>query len=612
MTINNRLIINFIAIAAPFLLWLGYQFFVLGVTYWDGTTNYEFEGWLYSSMGWSLSKWPFFLHDAAFGFRTHYPAILQSQLVALYGTVFGWPGDNLTDFSRFGIWLNVIAIFIASAWGAVLAKSLKISVLPLFASAALVVSNPAYSFTWLVYPHFLPMLIPVGLAIFSMSQKPGSSVNPSRVIFLVLGYLLSMHYVVAQTIVALGAAILVSLWAVDGGPVYQAYSAKPTNLIKRIIIIGILAVIVFGFAAIMILFSDRVASFIGAAELPVAVLMVMAFAGLAILSGATYLAVKRLSVSKMFSFLFATVGDGAIGLALGANLLLFMSWQRGFLGGFAQSKSNEFSFNFDELFNFMFLSRPWNWFIPMLVLGALYIGAVALFGKSNKTGQSKFIGTFSIVLMGLVLLQAMPELADAAEAPKGSILDFYSSRLVVGGLVAAPVILVWYWQYNHRIGNFIGIAALVIALLAARDYYQFAIKIIDREGLVAVYVKDTVGSYLNANPNAQIICVNDRMAGLCTTGFVWAHYQTVHKSYPDNGPLPVSIDESGPRFIFSKKRNCEKLESCLDIPSVRDYRILVAGRTGQIPKVIISNGNLILGKDQAPAGVLLMEIAKKR
>ena len=133
---NKRYWISFAAIAAPFILWLALQFQIIGINYWDRTTNYNLEFWIYSSMGWDLSKWSFLLLDAAYGFRSHYPAIPEAQLAALYGAVFGWPGENLTDFSRLGIWLNIVVIGVAAAWGAAIAKSHKIAALPLFAGAA--------------------------------------------------------------------------------------------------------------------------------------------------------------------------------------------------------------------------------------------------------------------------------------------------------------------------------------------------------------------------------------------------------------------------------------------------------------------------------------------
>ena len=78
--------------------------------------------------------------------------------------------------------------------------------------------------------------------------------------------------------------------------------------------------------------------------------VVVMFAGLLLFLVFVVIAAKKLNISRATNFLVATVGDGGIGLAIGANLLLFSSWQRGLLGGFAQSKSNEFSVNLYQWF----------------------------------------------------------------------------------------------------------------------------------------------------------------------------------------------------------------------------------------------------------------------
>jgi len=607
MTLDRNWWLYFCAIAAPFGIQLAYLFLISDKIYWDMTADISLQYWVTSAMGWDFSEWPFLMHNAGGGFRDHHPGIPQIQLAAIYGAIFGWPRENLFDFAVLGIGLIGLVIIAAAAWGATLARGLRVPVVALFAASSLAAAQPAAALTWIAYQYYIPLLIPAGLAIVALAERRGVERLAVKSVFFMLGYALSIVYFAGIPLLALCAAVGILFFRSGGRELYAALSNEQFSRTYQMLALALWGVFIFGFVSHYFQMPALVFGLLRDGAISklefMATVVVFGTTGIA----AIWVFLWKAGGSMPMRFFLATAGRGVLGWAIGANILMGFSWQHGLLEAFSHDPKAWDSVS--EFLNFVFLTRPWLWVGPLMMLAGLWLVLQALSEKGRSGDASIFAGVFIVCVVGInfFVIPAVPVGLSPSSA------DTYSQgRFLCSLTIAMPMVVLLLHRAGKALGRVATFVSLGIAALSVADYHANLSPVSKQQRELAAFLKYEVAAYRQKNPDASVVCLRSQMAGHCTLDFTYWYYRLFHESNKRNKALPDRYGDPKNRYVPNPTKNCRDAYTCLRLPRGATFPILVLGQKGRIPKAVLAMGVPVPTRVPAPANAVILEMTKDR
>jgi hypothetical protein len=590
----------FLAISSPFFLEFFYLFAVTGKTYWDSTADESLHQWIAYSLGWELSDWPFLMHNANVGFRDHQPAIPQTQIVAIYGRLFGLPTTHLGDFAALGVGLILVVVTAASAWGAHIAKNVNVPAYILLAVSAIAAVQPAFALTWKSYSYYIPLLIGCGLAITALPKMRTDTRKLIMAVFTVLGFATTISYTAAIPILAITLSAIAGLRFKDRGAIFQVVANEQFPHWYAVLAILLSGIFLFGFVNQSAGLPAKLANGLQTGLFDKFTFLTVA--GLVSLAGVTTLnlLVRRLGGSPWFNAYLATAGRGVIGWAIGANLLMLASWHNGLLFN-AQTGSTD-TMSVVEVFEFLILSRPWLWIIPISFLIGLLMIFSSLVDRDEESQSRQFHGGIicSVIALNFVIL---PQI----DSPPDTFVGYIDARFLVSVTICIPMAIIWLSSRSDLIGKIATCVVLSISVLAILDYDKIVASIGKNEAAVANFLVPFVASYRTQNPGAKVICIDDGMAGQCEVGRMYDIYRPYHDGNVKNKALSNFYNDEETIFLRLAGKQCLAPATC-GVPLTDDTRRhLMLGRKGKIPPIFLANG-APLKIDKKPDDIVILEL----
>ena len=437
------------------------------------------------------------------------------------------------------------------------------------------------------------LMLPVGVALYSLAGRKDTLSGDEFAVFTVLGFALSMLYSAAVPILAVIFAVVLGTARTSPAQtgetsVYGVLAARPVPIMYAI------AVIMLGLAMMRFELLPVLATLVKQARaggLPAMALIGAVAVGMLMVIVFAARSLPRFAFGRV---LFSGGGRMVLGWGLGVNVFILYSWA----WGFGVLLGREVTYT--PLLEWMLTWTDW-----MLVLPLLFAAGTAMvilsFTRRRHAARLRFLGVFVVTLV-VVNMVTLPVYPDGR-----TIYDFGFIRYAAPALAGIPVVLLWLWEKSPGIRRIAMLVAVAVVVATWSRYAWLVRPVAIHEAELNRMVTDVVESYRRANPGAFVLCGDHLGGGGCGAAFTMKLYEKFHRSNRRNKPLPKSVQDQHVRTF--REIACSSVRECLRLHFGQiSGKVLFIGRARNAPPILANAGRPIHTPQPFPEPMVVRDI----